>query len=119
MRKSPEARFIMRATPYCSVSPRATLAYMPPRMSPKRMTSLVIMGECALSSPVPSACSFPLLRRLPRRLRRDWLDGARQGRRSKAAEFAALPLPGPPGAGVDVLVELDRADDGIEGAGLD
>ena len=30
---------MMRATPYCSVSPMATSAYMPPKVTPESVTS--------------------------------------------------------------------------------
>ncbi len=33
---------MMRATPYWSVSPSATIAYMPPRMNPETMMSTAI-----------------------------------------------------------------------------
>ena len=100
---------MMRATPYCSVSPMAMSAYMPPSIRPVRM-ALVMTGPAASGMSLrygathagfgTIAVRAPSLR--PGRCRRTRRPAT--GRPTRARRH--------------VVLELDLADHGIERAGL-
>src|SRR5436190_13939606 len=148
IRLSPCDRFMMRATPYWSVSPMATSAYMPPSTAPAMMISI---RRDMRAFPLPDTregrgggqmiatrstplCSLPALTEgrtpnlwlrqlsfaalLPGRFGHDRRARAVLLRRD-AVEIVALPLADRPDALVVVVLELDLADDGVEGTGVD
>src|SRR6187397_2237714 len=103
---------MMRATPYCSVSPMATRAYMPPKVTPESVTSNSMRPHVLVSGEIPGRLVLP--GRLGHHGRAD--AGAL---RRHADEEAILPLADQPEIVLHHVVdELHLAEHGVEGAGL-
>src|SRR5215216_2828084 len=120
---------MMRATPYCSVSPMATSAYMPPKVTPESVTSNSMYPHSLLGArhSVALFTSSMMRHGEARSQQRSVLPGGlgHHGRadagalRRHASEEAVLPLADQPEIVLHHVVDkLHLAQHGVEGAGL-